>query len=546
MKLDGRYLASVDSSNANIAFIRDDEPTPVAKVDPPDAKAIVPVVPEQPGLVIMKHRKEEAFDLAAFAQDPSQFVEDFDRLSRDEDGDDWNAADRMKGKLSTHFDDEDLFIVRTQGGATLDVQWGDMPMVDFFREYLAVEPDAEGCYSSLSSQLVNDDGTPVTVPHRWFFCPKESVALFDIPDGYEVGLTATFKDQAIDKTRAGTSVADNFRLYAKEINPRSPRYRATGTVTGNIGAGFRDAGSDSMDVLRYAFTGTRPSNIHTGQTEYRASTLTAVPLALFSLAKLRPLDAVGQLLDGVDSTVMIAASAMSAVDNAVVNPVVQTTVGNAMSPEAADTTGHWFGAFTQAAAKNLPGAERNVDAISPLAAWQHNRGFGSNYYTRTDTQLNIDRIVTVLDAVAISAATRDSGSSNRGNGNDGGAGNPGGGGNPYTPPGGGDHGGMGPICKTHKIYKHKIYKPHFGKKHAFGHKFGHKKFGFKKHGFKKVKFHKGGFDKGFHKGFKKVSFHKGYGHKVGFGPKHFGGGNVKKFAGHGKNFSRCFSRVKHF
>ena len=63
--------------------------------------------------------------------------------------------------------------------------------------------------------------------------------------------------------------------------------------------------------------------------------------------------------------------------------------------------------------------------------------------------------------MAISAASRDHGSSNRGNGGDNGPG-PGSPGN-----GGGDH-GMGPICKPHKVFKHKVFKPHFGKKHVFG------------------------------------------------------------------------------
>jgi hypothetical protein len=528
-KLDGRYLASVDSSNANIAFVRDEEMQPPA--EPAKAAAVGAI--EAPGLVILKHRPEEAFDLAAFAEDPTQFVEDFDRLTRGEDGDDWNAGDRLKGKLATHFSDEDLFIVRTQGGATLGVEWGDMPMVEFFRDYLAVEPDAEGCYSSLSTQLLNDDQSPVTVPHRWFYCPNESVALFDIPDGYEVGLTATFKDEVIDNTKAGTSVADNIRLYAKEVYPRSPRTRATGTVTGNLGASFVAAGSDAKDILRHAVTGTRPESIHTGQRVYQASPITAVPRALFDLVRLQPLEAVGELLDGVDSTVQIGASAVSAVNNTVVNPLVQATVGTALSAEAADSTGHWVGAATMAAARNLPGADRNVDAVSPIAAWQHNRAFAQMHYTRTDTQLNIDRIMTVIDAVALASINNsDNGSEpDKKKGND--PVKPGNPNNPkphdpYCPPRG--WGKPKPYYKHPRHYrKVRHYKPrwksHGLKKHGYKHglkKHGYKH-GLKKHGYKHVA------KKGHHAVRKGHIFAKGKGHFFSKGKGHFERG-LKKYA----------------
>jgi hypothetical protein len=528
-KLDGRYLASVDSSNANIAFIRDEElPKPV--IEP--AKAASVGVVDAPGLVILKHRPEEPFDLARFAQDPTQFVEDFDRLSRDEDGDDWNAKDRLEGKLATHFEKEDLFIVRTQGGAKLDIQWGDMPMADFFKDYLAVEPDAEGCYSSLSTALVNEDGTPVQVPHRMFWCPKESVALFDIADGYEVGLTATFKDARVDETRAGTSIRDNFRLYAKEVYPRSPRARATGSVKGNIGASFRDAGSDTVDMFRYAVIGTQGQNIHTGQKAYEASPVTAVPRAIFDLVRLKPLDAVGELLTGVDSAISVGASAMSAVGNAVVNPLVQVTVGNAMSPQAADTTGHWVGALSLAAAKNLPGAERNIDAISPIAQWQHNRGYAQLHYTRTDSQLNIDRIMTLIDAVAIAAISRhnDGGGNSGPDDMDNNGGGGGGGGGGVTPPGNG-HG----RCKFPK----KFFKKKFVKKHQFKKKIHFRK---KIHFKKKINFKKKvGFKKKIH--FKKpaVYFKTPRGRGIGIGHKFVG---HKKSFGHVTKIHRCYSRLR--
>jgi len=476
--LDGRYLASVESDDANIAFVRDDaiEVEELAEEAPP---AEPPAPQVAPGLVILKHRADRPFDLAGFADDPTRYIEDFDRLSRTEDGDDWTAKapESEDGRLLTHFGEEDLFIVRTEGGATLEVEWGDMPMVAFFEFYLEVEPDADGCYNSLNSGLVNPDGSPVQVPHRFFYCPNESVALMDIPDGYEVGLTAVVGNQFIERTGGGNSTWDNVKLYAQEIYPRSPLRRATGSVTGNIRAGFVDAGQDLKDMFQFAVTGTRPKSIHTGQEVYQASPITAVPRALWRLAKLQPLNAIDELATGVDSVVQVGASAVSAVDNTVLNTVLQGTVGTVGSPEAADSTGHWIGALTMSAAQNLPGGERSFDAYSIDGVLHHNRGFEPLRYTRTDLQLNVDRVMTAVDAAIIANASDDSsdddGAADDDGGNggdDGGGGNGGGGGgnnNPPAPPPGGmdnpqppamdppmmDPGGMDPPVKMKKVFK---------------------------------------------------------------------------------------------
>jgi hypothetical protein len=413
-----RYLASVDSDEANVVYVRDEEEKiePVAQVDSAPAPA--------PGLVIMKHREGEVFDFAQFVENPSLYTEDFDRLSRGEGDDDWTAqAESPDGQLLTHFGKEDLFIVRTEGGATLGVEWGDMPLIQFFRDFLAVEADSEGCYNTLNTQLTNHDGSPTVVPNRLYYCPQDDVALFDVPDGYEIGLTAFVDGAQLEHTAGGTTVSDNFRLYAHEVYPRSPRARSTGTVSGNIGAGFRDAGEDLKDTFRHAITGTRPVNVHTGQTVYHASTVTAVPRALVSLAKLDPLGAVGEIFTGVESTAAIATKTVSAVNNAAINPLVQATVGNLSSPEAADTTQHWVGAVTSSFADNLPGSHRSDDAIDPFSAWEHNRAFAPTRFTRTDTELNIDRIVTLIDAAVIVAITNDDdsdGAPAEDNGDDGG------------------------------------------------------------------------------------------------------------------------------
>jgi hypothetical protein len=418
-KLDGRYLASVDSDDANIAFIRDDKlkREELAEAGPP---VEAPKPPVKPGLVILKHRADQPFDLAGFSEDPSRYIEDFDRLSREADGDDWtaNGEGGENGYLRTHFEQEDLFIIRTEGGASLEVEWGDMPLAAFFEFYLEVQPDAKGCYNSLNTKLQNSNGSNVVVPHRFLYCPNDSVALVDIPDGYQIGLTANVGPQFIERTDASTTSWENFKLYAKEIYPRSPLSRSTGTVTGNIRAGFVDAGRDVADVFRYAFIGTRPASLHTGQETYYASPITAVPRALFSLVKLDPIGAVTEIGNGLDSVVNVAASTVSAVDNAVINPLVQSTVGTVGSPEAADKTAHWMGAVTQTFAKNLPGGERSFDAYSVDGILHHNRGFEPVRYTRTDFQLNIDRVVTVVDASIIANAGDDDDDDGDGDGDD--------------------------------------------------------------------------------------------------------------------------------
>jgi hypothetical protein len=151
------------------------------------------------------------------------------------------------------------------------------------------------------------------------------------------------------------------------------------------------------------------------------------------------------------------------VDNAVLNPILQLTVGTVATPEAADTGGEWIGALTQAAVKNLPFGERSMNALSPVSLWRHNRAFQPADYTRTDTQLNIDRVMTVANLVTISAIRKHNddshssggdGGSNEGGGSDANGSNPGSGGgngaNGSNPgPGGGSVGGGCPkICAS--------------------------------------------------------------------------------------------------
>jgi hypothetical protein len=405
-QLDRRYLASVDSKTARVKFRRVDELAHVG------AGGFIP------GLVILKHREGAPFDFAEFAENPARYIEDFEALTRQKDADDW-TADGPDGRLVTHFEREDLFIVRTRGDFTLDLEWGDMPIVSFLEEYLHVRANPDGCYSTLHAELTNDDGSPAVSPHRVLYCPEDSVALFDAPDGYQIGLSALREGEVHERTQVGTSIADNVRLYVREIYPRSPSRRATGSVTGNIRAGFTDARKDLKDVLRHAVTGTREANIHTGREGYRASPLSAVPRALLSLVRLKPAGAIPELVTGIESAVKAGADVISAVDNAVLNPILQLTVGTVATPEAADTGGDWIGAVTQAAAKNLPFGERSVDALSPVSLWRHNRAFQPADYTRTDTQLNIDRVMTVANLVTISAIRKHNDDSHRGGGDGG-------------------------------------------------------------------------------------------------------------------------------
>ena len=415
---DGRYLASVTSSSARVAFA---------------SGSGLPSVGAGPvaGLVIMEHGHGTAFDFATFTRDPKPFAAGFDALTPVEDDDDWTVEEDGEGTLRTHFEQENLFLVHTVEGLTLDILWGDMPLVDFLDERLSVEPNSRGCYSSLDSQLVGSDGVHQPLPHRLLYCPQDSLAMFDAPPGYQIFLSAKRGDEVLATTEASTSILDNVRLYAHEVYPRSPYQRATGTVWGNVRAGFADAGQDLVDVARHAVIGTYRTNVHTGQKHYRPSPLTAVPLALWDLVRLKPVNALGKVVVGAFSAVRVAADVVSATNNGVVNPLLQSTIGAAGSTGAADSAGHWFGALTQAAAKNLPFSERSADALNPVSLWYHNRAFVPSEYTRTDTQLNIDRVLTIANIFATYAVIDhidDSGGSDSG----------GSGGDPGGPPDGGE------------------------------------------------------------------------------------------------------------
>lgn len=403
---DGRYLASVSSREARVEL-----PPLVAQVD----------AGPRPGLVIHRHIGGAELDLAGFAADPKPYLEDFEELTRAPDGDDWTVKPDGRGRLRTHFEKPDLLLVQVAGqGTTLSVEWGDMPLEQYLSERLAIEPDEKGCYRSDRSRLVGAEGQHDPVPNRILYCPAQATALFDAPDGYEIVMAAYVDDEWIESTEAGTSVWDNFKLYAREVNTRSPRGRGTGKVGANIVAGFKAAGQDVVDMGRHLVVGSTRTNIHTGQEERRTSLLAAVPMFLWNMARVKPDAAVYDLFEGVSSGVQVAADAVSAVNNAVINPVVQGTVGLA-SPAAADETGHWVGAVTQAWAKNLPGSERTFAAFSPMSLYHHDRAFNPTDHTRTDTQLNIDRVISAANMYGLYAIVA---STSSGNGHGGGGNNP--------------------------------------------------------------------------------------------------------------------------
>ena len=181
---------------------------------------------------------------------------------------------------------------------------------------------------------------------------------------------------------------------------------------------------------RHLVTGTTRTNIHTGQEEKRTSLLMAVPMLVVGLVKLEPLQGGTDFFEGVSSGVQVAADAVSATNNAVINPLLQTTVGLA-SPRAADSAGHFTGAVTQAWAQNLPGSERTFDALNPMSLWYHNRAFKPTAYTRTDTQLNIDRVISIANLVGVYGLVT---AGNGGGGGGGGNGGGGGGGGPTPGP----------------------------------------------------------------------------------------------------------------
>ncbi len=271
------------------------------------------------------------------------------------------------------------------------------------------------------------------MPNRILYCPQAAYAVFDAPPGYEIGLAAWQGETSIAQTEASTSIVDNLRLYGRQVYPRSPHARGTASVAGNLRASFADSGQDVLDMGRHLLTGTTRENIHTGQLEKRTSLLAAVPMLLIGIARLEPVQGGKDFIEGIQSGVQVTADAVSATNNAVINPLLQVTVGVA-SLDAADDAGHFTGALTQTWAKNLPGSERSMEALNPASLWYHDRAFKPTAYTRTDTQLNIDRIVSIANIFGVYGLTTLGGGSAGGGGSGGGAG--GGGGPPpvVTPP----------------------------------------------------------------------------------------------------------------
>jgi hypothetical protein len=126
--------------------------------------------------------------------------------------------------------------------------------------------------------------------------------------------------------------------------------------------------------------------------------------------------AIRELLAGGETAVQVGADLVSAVDNAVLNPLIQGTVGVAASPGAANVAGDWVGALMQAAVKNLPFGERSNGVIDLRATWYHDRAFDPVRFTRTDTQLNIDRAMTILTWSTLNAIRIHNRSSSSGGG----------------------------------------------------------------------------------------------------------------------------------
>ena len=204
-------------------------------------------------------------------------------------------------------------------------------------------------------------------------------------------------------SKISTSIRDNLRLYEDQVFPRRAGTRDSGKLRGNIDASWVDARADLRDAGRHAVTGTYPYNIHTGQSAYRPSLVTVPSLALWSLGKLKPLDAWEHLMGGLAAGVDSIYDLTSAFHNGVANPVLQSSVGLA-SIDAANDTSDAIGTVVMAATQNLPLGERSVDALSPNSFIHHDRAYAAPYYTRTDTQLNIDRLA--ADVVSLNAIRR--------------------------------------------------------------------------------------------------------------------------------------------
>ena len=259
--------------------------------------------------------------------------------------------------------------MRTRGDATLGVVWGDMPLEQYLRERLARHARRRTAASAAWRASCRAT-TARTRPCRTAssYCPQASMARLRRASGLPDRALGHAGRDSRSRSRRRAPRSSTTCASTAGRSTRAARTRAApARLAGNLRASFADSGQDVLDMGRHLVTGTTRENIHTGQLEKRTSLLAAVPMLVVGVARLEPLQGGKDFIEGIQSGVQVAADAVSATNNAVINPLLQVTVGVA-SPEAADDAGHFTGAVTQAWAQESPRLRAQHGRAEPALA----------------------------------------------------------------------------------------------------------------------------------------------------------------------------------
>ncbi|MFQ5696787.1 MAG: hypothetical protein ACE5IL_00695 [Myxococcota bacterium] len=343
-------------------------------------------------LALWRQRDAESFDRSDFLEHPLRYAESFERLTEAPDPDPWTQHG-MEGSLRTRPGRRNLFLARARRGR-LEVALGDLGATRWLDSVFGARADDDGCWQ-----------TPEGARAMLLYCPALDVAMVQVPDGYEVALSAGGDTpETRERVHLSGTVLDNVNLYVREVYPRHPSARATGSVWGNIRAGLSDARRDGVDAVRHLALGTSEVHMHTGVRRPRPSVLAGLPRTLAMAMTGDVFAALSEARQTGEGAVQVAADLVSAVDNALLTPILQLALATDPGARSADTIGDWLGALMQSAVKNLPLGERSNGVIDLRDSWFHDRGWEPARYTRTDTQLFIDRAMTVLEFGAVRTA----------------------------------------------------------------------------------------------------------------------------------------------
>ena len=398
------------------------------------------------GLVILKHREGAALDFAAFStRTRTPFLGDFDELTRREGRRRLDHQGPARGSLRTHFDRAGLLHRPRRRQRAARHRVGRRPPRPSSSRSATCSSSRgpDGCYNSLDSRVVGDRRRAAGAAQPHPLLPRgerrrlrRARRLPDLP--LRPARLRGGGDHGGEHLRARQRAPLRRRDLAAE--PEAPA--ATGTIGGNVVAGFAAAGDDvarhGPPALRDRHRAHRPAHRADAEAHFHAA-LAHRGWAMRRLASTgQPVEAFGEILVGAFSAVHGGRRRRERRSpTRCVNPLLQSTVG------LASTGGR--GQHGALGGRLHPGRGPEPALLRALGGrLQPDRRLAAqpglrdrSGYTRTDTQLNIDRVMTLANIFAIRAIVLSSG-----NGAEATVGAGGNAGTGDTPRGGGGGGGL--------------------------------------------------------------------------------------------------------